>query len=321
MENSHPIISSPKETLDPRIHCDYTRLVKLRAHIDGFSLFPHLKTSRQLSGRHLSGCRGRGLNFEELRHYHLGDDIRNLDWKVTLRTGKPHVRSYTEEKDHNVILCVDQRSNMFFSSVDTMKSVVAAELASLCAWRVIKEGDRVGLFLMEDNDTTWMSPKRSQRDVLHYIKQLALTNQKLQAKRDKTPSISLSNVLSSLHRKKLKGSIIIIFTDWMNMTEKDTTLLKYLQKNNDVLSIIIGDPMETSLLIKPSSKWVLSDGSHQINIETKNDVIKANHHLQQRYQERCDALHHIMAIKRLPFIEITTSGTHIHQFTHLLRNK
>lgn len=261
--------TSSNQTIDPRIHCEHSQLVKLQAHINGFSLFPHLKTSRLLSGRHLSGYRGRGLNFEELRHYHIGDDIRNLDWKVTLRTGKPHVRSYTEEKDHNVILCVDQRSTMFFSSVNTIKSVVAAELVSLCAWRVIKESDRVGLFLIKDDNTQWMPPKRSQSDVLHYLKHLAFANQQLSAEKNSPHPISLSDALHSLNRRKIKDSVIIIFSDWLGMTEKDTSLLKHLQKSNDVLSVLISDPMEASLTFNPTSKWVFSDGTHQINVEKK----------------------------------------------------
>ncbi|WP_072054136.1 DUF58 domain-containing protein [Aliivibrio fischeri] len=310
-----------QKILDPRIYCDYARLVKLKTNIDGFSLSPYLKTSRQLSGRHLSKYRGRGLNFEELRHYHLGDDIRNLDWKVTLRTGKPHVRSYTEEKDHNVILCVDQRSSLFFSSIDTMKSVVAAELASLCAWRVVKESDRVGFFLISDENTEWMSPKRSQNDVLKYLKKLAATNQSLQVNTKEKHSISFSNALHSLNRRNLKNSIIIIFSDWINISKEDVSLLKHLQRYNDVLSVLISDPMDSSLTKTPSSKWVLSNGIHQINLEKRQDIIKANCHLEKAYQNRCEALRHLMAIKRLPFMEISTAGNHISQFTHLLRAK
>lgn len=310
---------SNQKTLDHRIYCEYTRLVKLKTNIDGFSLSSRLKTSHQLSGRHLSKYRGRGLNFEELRHYHLGDDIRNLDWKVTLRTGKPHVRSYTEEKDHNVILCVDQRSSLFFSSVDTMKSVVAAELASLCAWRIIKESDRVGFFLIKNEKTEWMSPQRSQNDVLHYLKKLAATNQSLHVNTKEKHSVSFSDALHSLNRRNLKNSVIIIFSDWIDMTEKDVSLLKHLQKYNDVLSILISDPMDFSLTTTPSSKWVLSNGTHQINLEKRKDIIKANCHLENEYQKRCDALHQLMAIKRLPFMEVSTAGNHISQFTRLLR--
>ncbi|MUK29043.1 DUF58 domain-containing protein [Aliivibrio fischeri] len=308
-----------QEILDPRIYCDYTRLVKLKTNIDGFSFFPYLKTSRQLSGRHLSKYRGRGLNFDELRHYHLGDDIRNLDWKVTLRTGKPHVRSYTEEQDHNVILCVDQRSSLFFSSIDTMKSVIAAELASLCAWRVVKESDRVGFFLINDKNTEWMPPKRSQNDVLKYLKKLAAINQSLQVNTKEKHSLSFSNALHSLNRRNLKNSIIIIFSDWINISEEDVSLLKHLQKYNDVLSILISDPMDFSLTATSSPKWVLSNGTHQINLEKRKDIIKANCHLEKTYQNRCEALRQLMAIKRLPFMEVSTTGNHISQFTRLLR--
>lgn len=145
---------APKpQGLDPRLYCDYSRLVRIQAQAESFSLLPHLKAGSVLSGRHNSLFRGRGLNFEELRHYQLGDDIRNLDWKVTMRTGKPHVRSYTEEKDRNVMICVDQRSSMFFASQNTMKSVVAAEVAALCGWRVLKDGDRVGFVLASHQKT------------------------------------------------------------------------------------------------------------------------------------------------------------------------
>ncbi|TOB70302.1 DUF58 domain-containing protein, partial [Vibrio parahaemolyticus] len=94
-----PTLAPKSQGMDPRLYCDYARLVRLQAQAESFSLLPHLKAGSVLSGRHNSLFRGRGLNFEELRHYQLGDDIRNLDWKVTMRTGKPHVRSYTEEKD------------------------------------------------------------------------------------------------------------------------------------------------------------------------------------------------------------------------------
>ena len=91
--------------------------------------------SSVLSGRYASRLRGRGLNFEEIRRYLPGDDVRTMDWKVTARTRSPHVRVYTEEKDRAVLLIVDQRINMFFGTRDKLKSVTAAELAALGAWR------------------------------------------------------------------------------------------------------------------------------------------------------------------------------------------
>ncbi|AGH81342.1 MoxR protein [Psychromonas sp. CNPT3] len=315
MLSTETLFTPKKSTLDPRIHCDFTALVKLQRHINRFSLFSGLKTSCMLAGKHLSHERGRGLNFEELRHYQRGDDIRTLDWKVTLRTGKPHVRAYTEEKDQNVILCIDQRSTMFFSSVDTLKSVVAAELASLCAWRVIKESDRVSFCIIKDQEIQSLPATRHQRDLLHYLKQLATSNQSLHVNTETPPRASLfSDALHSLNRRKLKNSIIIIFSDWISVSDKDIALLKHLQKSNDVLSILISDPMDRAVSINPASTWVFSNGQKQINLHKKSDLLTVNQSLESHYQKRCETLRHLMAMKHLPFIEINTSGGHIAQF-------
>ena len=108
-------------TVDPGVHT-----------LLDFHFRPRQPVHSLLAGRHASRLRGRGLAFEELRPYLPGDDIRTMDWHVTARTGKPHVRVYTEEKDRPVLLVVDQRQNMFFGSKRAMKSVAAAEAAISC---------------------------------------------------------------------------------------------------------------------------------------------------------------------------------------------
>ncbi len=118
---------------DPRIHADLDALVRLQFKAQGFSFLPRQPIHSVLYGRHASRLRGRGLNFEEIRGYLPGDDIRSMDWKVTARTRKPHIRVYTEERDRTVWLLVDQRISMFFGSRVSMKSVTAAEAAALAA--------------------------------------------------------------------------------------------------------------------------------------------------------------------------------------------
>ena len=120
-------------------------MIRIRYKAADFSFKPVQPVNSILSGRYASRLRGRGLNFEELRRYHPGDDIRSMDWKVTARTRTPHVRVYTEEKDRSVLLIVDQRLNMFFGTRQRMKSVTALELAALGAWRALDSGDRVGM--------------------------------------------------------------------------------------------------------------------------------------------------------------------------------
>ncbi len=106
---------------DNNIYVDLKDLVALQYQATGFSFLPRQPVHSILSGRHGSRLRGRGLDFEELRHYRTGDDIRTMDWKVTNRTGKPHVRVFTEERERPVLLLIDQRTNMFFGSQVNMK--------------------------------------------------------------------------------------------------------------------------------------------------------------------------------------------------------
>src|SRR5262244_1092794 len=110
-------------------------LMALQFHANGFTLRHSQPVHSLLFGRRASHVRGRGLDFEELRGYVAGDDVRSIDWKVTARARKPYVRVYSEERDRPSMLVVDQRINMFFGSRRSMKSVVAAEIAALASWR------------------------------------------------------------------------------------------------------------------------------------------------------------------------------------------
>ncbi|OCH19875.1 DUF58 domain-containing protein [Aliivibrio sp. 1S128] len=302
-----------KKSTDTRIHSEYSQLVKLQAQARAFSLLPNLKSGTALSGRHSSIFRGRGLNFEELRHYQLGDDIRNLDWKVTMRTGKPHVRSYTEEKDRNFIVCVDQRSSMYFSSVDTMKSVVAAELAALTAWRILQDSDRVGFVINATEKMHWLKPKRSQGDLLHRLQLLANINQSLDVSSKDEEAVSFSQFVTLLGRLKLKEATIIIFSDWHGVSEGEITHLKHLQKHNDVLGVLISDPFESNFPSQ-NSDWVVGDGSYQLNLSDTKKFDLANKGLSEHQALKKDQLIQLMAAKGLPIIEADTSGHHIEQF-------
>src|SRR6476659_1912324 len=126
------------------VYVDLEHLIMLEQRGRRVSLLPRQPVQSLLSGRYASRMRGRGLNFEEIRDYRLGDDIRSIDWKVTQRLGKPHIRVFNEERDRAGLLVVDQRLSMFFGSKLTMKSVTAAETAAIVAWRILNVGDRVG---------------------------------------------------------------------------------------------------------------------------------------------------------------------------------
>ena len=296
---------------DPRIHCDYLQLVRLQGLVGQFSLLPRRSSGSVLCGRHQSRFRGRGLNFEELRHYQQGDDIRTLDWKVTLRTGRPHVRSYSEEKDRHVILCVDQRSSMFFSSVEVMKSVVAAEAAALLGWQVLKESDRVGLAILGCNGVEWIRGQRSRSHWLAGLRQLCATNHALSVTSRDSEVTGLAPLLAMLGRLKLKNTTLTFLSDWAGVTEADLTRLGYLQQHNDVLALHIADPLESTLSTTASdASWVVGDGQYQLNI-APHQIPLLDRGLIRQQQLKKDQLLRLMALKGLPLICLDTSGHHL----------
>tara|TARA_Y100001960_G_scaffold85806_1_gene91778 strand:+ start:715 stop:1677 length:963 start_codon:yes stop_codon:yes gene_type:complete len=314
-----PTQAPQSQGLDPRLYCDYAKLVRLQAQSESFTLLPHLKAGSVLSGRHNSLFRGRGLNFEELRHYQLGDDIRNLDWKVTMRTGKPHVRSYTEEKDRNVMICVDQRSSMFFASQSVMKSVVAAELAAICGWRVLKDGDRVGYLIASHQALFHSKAQRSQNDLLSQLKHLVKANQSLDVASHDNNDVSFSRWIERIKRMGLKQSTLIFISDWRDCEEHHLDRLQQLQQHNDVLAIMVSDPLEQALPhTLADAKWVVGDGRYQLNLDSQSKVTAASESLAQKAALQKQSLAKLMAIKHLPYIEVDTSGQHVSQFQKLV---
>lgn len=310
-KNAAPTMAKNKETqaLDPRLYVEYRRLVKLQALSHSFQLLPKWQAKSVMAGRHHSRFRGRGLNFEELKHYQVGDDIRCLDWKVTLRTGQPHVRLYSEEKDRNVVILVDQGANMFFASTDTMKSVVAAEVAALISWRVLREGDRVGLLIKTDKTCHWSPPMRGQNHVLHLLKSLSQTNQTLNV--ESSNSVTFGDALTTLAKRDLRQSTVIILSDFLSLTEDEISKLKNIQRSNDLLAVRISDPMEQ--LIPNHADWVMGDGHYQFSLHQQQQISAVNQQFSKTVAKNGKALNDLMVRHNLPLVELTTDGNHLSQ--------
>ncbi|MCK5814431.1 MAG: DUF58 domain-containing protein, partial [Flavobacteriaceae bacterium] len=171
---------SDETTYHPDIFVTLKSLLAKEGSAKGFSFLAKKQKVRSiLGGKHASKLRGRGLDFEEVRNYVAGDDIRNIDWKVTARTQKTHTRVYSEEKEKPVLIVVDQSKSMFFGSRKKMKSVVAAELAALTAFKILKEGDRVGGVVIADNGIDIIFPKRDRKNIVRFFEKIVERNHEL----------------------------------------------------------------------------------------------------------------------------------------------
>ncbi len=291
------------EAADNKIYVDTTALLKLRHEAHGFSFLPKQPIHSLLSGRKRSRLRGRGLDFEELRHYRPGDDIRTMDWRVTNRTGKPHVRVYTEERDRPVVFLVDQRQSMFFGSRNKMKSVVAAELAALGAWRVLDQGDRVGAILFSDREIRQVRPSRGHRSLMSMLAQLSAMNQGLEA--DSTQQGQpgrLAEVISLAARMAGHDYLMVIISDFDGWNEQCTAGIKRIAQHNDLIAGLVFDPLEGD--ISSATDLVVSDGRFQLQLRPGERDL--GERFEQSFQNQLGALQTELRRHEIPILTVDT---------------
>lgn len=256
---------------DTRIHVDLPHLRGLEARARRISFLPRQPARSVLNGRHASRLRGRGLNFEELRHYLPSDDIRTIDWKVTARTGTPHVRVYTEERDRPTLIVVDQRMSMFFGSVLNMKSVTAAECAALAAFRIFDQGDRVGGIIFGDTTLAEIRPGRSRKVLTAFLTALSNANGLLSADQPAMTPMPMNRVLQSVARIAPRNHLVLVFSDFDEIDETSRRLLSGLSRRNDLVLMLVSDPYVEEM--PPGVKVVVSDGTLQAEIDTADKTV------------------------------------------------
>lgn len=240
-------------------------LLQMNRYAKGFSLRARKQKVRSiLSGKYASKLRGRGMDFEEVRQYVPGDDIRNIDWKVTARTQKTHSKVFTEEKEKPVLIVVDQSKSMFFGSVKKTKSVVAAELAAMIAFKIQKEGDRVGGLIFTDQGADAILPKRNKKNTLKLLERMVHHNHKLKQSTVGNRSEALRQAISKLRNIVTHDFLIVVISDFVYYSDEVVKNLSRLAQHNDVLLAKVFDPIEREI---PREKMIVGDGIHQIMVD------------------------------------------------------
>jgi len=263
-------------------------MVGLNRYAALIPLSPGQILARQ-SGNYQSPFKGRGMEFDESRLYQPGDDIRNIDWKVTARTGKTHTKLFREERERPVFLWVDLRAPMFFATRGKFKSVVASNIASLLAWSAIYHGDRIGGVIFSESVHHELKPHRGKTGVLRFINKLVehpVWRTPYGGQADKT---AIGRELIRLRRVTRPGSMIFLISDFRYLNEADETQIIRLSKHNDVILIYIHDPLEEAL--PPPGQYRISDGKSELAIDTGDKTYTGEY--RRRY------IHHVERLLRL----------------------
>jgi uncharacterized protein (DUF58 family) len=190
------------------------------------------------AGQYQSVFKGRGMEFDEVREYQPGDEIRSIDWNVTARTGQLHIKKFVEERELTVILLLDASLSCRFGTVKQLKSQIAAELCSVLAFSAIKNNDRVGLIIFTDRVEKFIPPRKGLRHVLRVVRE-ALYFQ------PQGKGTNIVNALEYLNKVTRRKAITFIISDFFDTGFKQR--LSIANKRHDIVAITITDPREVSL--------------------------------------------------------------------------
>ena len=283
---------------------DLARLLRSRHWAQKLNLFSNQAARSMLLGETRSRFRGRGMEFEEVRRYQPGDDIRTIDWRVSARTGKTHTKLFCEERERPVHILADQRSSLYFGSEKQFKSVLAAELATGLAWAALAGSDRVGGQVVGQLRESDSRARRNKQAVLKLIHDLNELNHELPSafkQPESESAITIAESLEECRRITRPGTAVFIISDFNDFDEEAAKQLSNLGKHTDLTLFQVVDDLENELPVL--GRVPISDGQHK-------RTIRLGKELKLAYQEQLDQrqllLNNAVLRSRARFAKVST---------------
>lgn len=265
------------------VQLDLPQLLKYQHHTYVLDLAPQQVIQSKLAGSYLARSKGRGMEFDEVRHYQLGDDVRTIDWRVTARTGKVHTKLFREEKERPVFVLTDLSPSMHFGSVLLTKAVQAAHLAALVGWHARERGDKFGGILFNGQQIRELKPASRSVSVLRYLQQLIELNNKPVAAGQQP--VSLADAVGQLRRLVRPGSLVYLISDFSAL---DANVLRHLQSmrmHNEIRLCQIFDPLEQQIPAAVSGQLALQTDAAVLQLDLTPVGLKQRYAVQQQLQQ------------------------------------
>lgn len=253
-----------------------------------------------ISGHYASVFKGLGIEFDEVREYMPGDDIRSIDWNVTARAGSPFVKRYVEERELTVMLVVDLSGSQYFGTAGSLKSDVAAEISALLAFLAIKNNDKVGLLLFSDHCEMYLPPQKGRRHVLRVIREIL-------SYRPAGRGTDIPGALNFVNRILKHRSIVFIISDFLSPDLE--TPLKNMTKRHDTVAVSISDPRESDLPALGLVEFQDLETGEKILFDTS--YAPGQKELRIRTDLRRRSLAKLFKTNKVDYIEVSTDRPYI----------
>jgi uncharacterized protein (DUF58 family) len=261
-----------------------------------------------LAGKYHSLFKGRGMEFSEVRHYQIGDDIRDIDWNVTARMNQAYVKQYTEERELTVMLMVDLSGSNVFGSTPQIKGEIAAEIGALLAFSAIRNNDRVGLLIFTDQVELYIPPKKGRKHVLRVIREMLYFQ-------PRHKGTDISSALDYLNRILKRKAVVFLISDFRTSGYK--TALGVANKHHDVIAVTITDPRERELPDVGMINLEDAETGRILLVDTSNERVRRDYKravFMQKEQREKD-----LRSMGVDFIDIMTDQPYIKPITTFFR--
>jgi uncharacterized protein (DUF58 family) len=261
-----------------------------------------------LSGEYRSVFRGRGMDFDEVREYVPGDEVRTIDWNVTARAGRPFVKKFTEERELTILLLVDLSASGNFGSAHQSKRELAAELASVLAFSAIRNSDKVGLILFTDQVEQYIPPKKGRGHVLRVVREILY----FQPQRRGTNVAQALDFANCVTRRR---AVVFLVSDFQFSGNQEAALgglrraMRQTHRRHDLVAVGIQDPHEASLPAVGMLAMEDAETGELIELDTLNPQVRSR--FQQGAQDRLAKLRRTFNSEAVDSLELVTGEPYV----------
>ena len=278
-------------TRDPKEILKKIRLIELRTRRLVNSIF---------AGQYHSVFKGRGMNFEEVREYAPGDEIRSIDWNVTARMNVPYIKKFTEERELTVMLLVDVSASGLFGSIELSKRELAAEVASILAFSAINNNDKVGLLLFTNEVELFIPPKKGRLHTLRLIREMLYFE-------PKGRGTNLAGALDYMNRVISRRAVVFMISDFM--APDFTKALTVTSRRHDLVAMPVTDPGESDLPDVGIVTLEDAETGAQIDVNTSSRAVRRG--LFELNEERMRALDRLLRSRRVDVVQLSTAEDYL----------
>lgn len=267
------------------------------------------------AGKYHTAFKGRGMSFAEVREYRIGDDVRDIDWNVTARSRKPHIKVYEEERELTMMLMVDVSGSRMFGTTDYLKKNIITELAAVLAFSASQTGDKVGCIFFSDRVEKFIPPKKGRSHILMIIRELV-------GFVPESNGTAISEAVRYLTGVNKKRCTAFLLSDFMNSKRDDEALndaLKIASSRHDIIALKVSDPREKEMPDVGVVELQDAETGRKVWIDTSSSAVRD--HYAAAWNEREERTRELLLHNRIDIADISTDSDYVAELIKLFKQR